>query len=274
LENDLVIRCKTNSKGEKQMRSKIFFVVLVFLLVVGNSAMADAEWNYGVGTGFFFLNVDGTIGLNSTIAGGPVELDVDLDPEEVRDLLESAFGIGGYATDGNWTIQFALKNLELEGEERKQTPLGQLSATLGFEVTGAEVAVGYAVYKRPKFIFSVLGGGRYTKHELTSDLRVGALRQTRNIDNDWTDVLVGATAVVPFTEKWTWNNRFDAGFGGSEGTYTVNTGLTWRFAEHWSTTLYGQYAAIEFENASKGDSDWYLYDTDEFGVGINVSYNW
>ena len=81
------------------------------------------------------------------------------------------------------------------------------------------------------------------------------------------------TLAVPLAEKWVWNNRVDAGFGGSEGTYSANTGVTWRFYKGWASTLYSKYTAIEFENGNRGDADWYLYDVDEFGVGLAVLYN-
>ena len=70
-----------------------------------------------------------------------------------------------------------------------------------------------------------------------------------------------------------WNNRITAGFGGSEGTYMGQTGITWIFYKGWSSTLYGNYTAVEFENGDEGDSDWYLYDIDEFGIGLGFLYN-
>ena len=86
--------------------------------------------------------------------------------------------------------------------------------------------------------------------------------------------LIGLSADVPFAEKWIWNIKGDVGFGESEGTYLASTGLTWRFYGGWSATLFGKYVAVEFENDSKGDSDWYLYDVDESTLGLTILYNW
>ena len=48
----------------------------------------------------------------------------------------------------------------------------------------------------------------------------------------------------------------------------------WRFLKHWSARLYGDYKAIEYENGREGDTNWYLYDVDEYGVGLSVLFNW
>ena len=98
--------------------------------------------------------------------------------------------------------------------------------------------------------------------------------RTKSISESWIDALIGLSADVPFAEKWIWNIKGDVGFGESEGTYLASTGLTWRFYGGWSATLFGKYVAVEFENDSKGDSDWYLYDVDESTLGLTILYNW
>ena len=73
-------------------------------------------------------------------------------------------------------------------------------------------------------------------------------------------------------EKWSWTNRFDAGFGGSEGTYLFNSGINWHFAKHWQATFYTRYTSVDFEDGS--GSDRYLYDVDEFGGGDAITFLW
>jgi hypothetical protein len=99
-------------------------------------------------------------------------------------------------------------------------------------------------------------------------------QQSRSFDHDWTDAIVGATVNVPLAQKWTWNTRFNAGYGGSEGTYFASTGVTWRFLNNWSTSLIGRYSAVEYENGSEGNSDWYYYDAEESALSLNILYNW
>ncbi len=210
------------------------------------------------------------MGFNTT--AGPIEADVDLDPDDFSDLTKSAFGFGGYATDKTWMIQYSFVNLELEDKTSQVVAGTPLNTKFGFDITGAEITVGYPIKRSPSLVLGVLGGVRYTKHELSINIS-GALQQNINIDNDWTDVLIGLTADVPLNKKWIWSSRIDAGFGGSEGTYSANTGFTWRFHENWSSTFYAKYTAVEFENGSKGSPNWYLYDVDEFGVGVSILYH-
>jgi hypothetical protein len=65
----------------------------------------------------------------------------------------------------------------------------------------------------------------------------------------------------------------NVGFGGSNGTYHVNTGLAWKFAQSWPATLYGDYIKHDYENSSPGSSSWYLYDAAEYGLGVNIMYH-
>jgi opacity protein-like surface antigen len=109
---------------------------------------------------------------------------------------------------------------------------------------------------------------------MSTDLRVGTERVSRGGDTDWTDALVGVTASGPIVKNVSWDTTVEAGFGGSDGTYRVSAGVTWRFAKNWSTRLGYSYTAIDFEKGSKGDSDWYKYDVDESAASLNVMFNW
>ena len=250
-------------------RMKAFLILLGIFIVMNFSAVAYADWNYGIGTGLFALNLDGDIGFDSALAGS-VLFPVDLDASETSDLIDTAFGFNGYATDGTWMVQYSFSNLELEGS----STVGPASTTIDFDMQGAEITLGYPVYHSSGVTLGVLGGVRYTSHEVSGSVTVGASTASRTIENDWTDALVGLTLTVPLVEKWVWNNRVDAGFGGSEGTYSGNTGVTWRFYKGWSGTLFAKYTAVEFEDGTKGNSDWYRYDVDEFGPGLAILYNW
>lgn len=240
------------------------------------------------------MNVDGDLGFNTNIEG-PAEFEVDLAPDDINDLMASAFGFGGYAAKGKWMIQYSLSMLELEDDptlviQSHPDIYTTIYSEFGFDTTGAEITVGYMVFENETISLRLIGGVRFTKHELEYDLKiVGRLEdvlailsgndiedwtQSNDIDEDWTDALVGASIGIPLSDKWVWNTTFNAGFGGSEGTYLANTGLTWRFHKRWTATFYGKITAVEYENEDKGDADWYLYDADEFGWGITVLFNW
>jgi len=224
------------------------------------------------------MNIDGKQGFHSNIAG-PLKYDVKLNPKDFNDLTKSAFGFGGYATDGTWLIQYSYVNLELEDKASTFVPgiSSTVSTKINFKITGAELTVGYPVYRTKSVTVLADGGLRYTKHKFDADVNVsGAVtdQQGRDFDHDWTDAIIGASVNVPLDRQWTWNNRFNAGFGGSDGTYVVSTGVTWRFHKNWSAGLVGKYAAVKYENGSRGDRNWYLYDVDESSLGLTILYCW
>ncbi len=111
---------------------------------------------------------------------------------------------------------------------------------------------------------------RYAAENSTAITSMLTVEET--IDNDWTDLLIGITHAYPFSKKLAWTNQLDGGFGGSEGTLHFNTALQWRVAKSWNLSFAGDYRAVDFENASEGASDWYLYDVDEFGFGLGFAY--
>lgn len=239
---------------------------------------AHAEWNFGIGTGFSMLNIDGEQGFDTDFAG-PIKYDVSLDPGDVNDLMNSAIGFAGYATDGTWLIQYSYGMLELEGDASRDVPAiaSNVASTISFKMTNAEVTAGYPIYQTPDVVTLFDWGLRYTKHEFDADVSVSGARNeqhNRSFDKDWADVLLGVTVKVPFAKEWSWNSRLNAGFGGSDGTYLVSTGVVWRFHPNWTTGLNGQYKSVKYETGDQGEGEWYLYDADESSLAISIAYNW
>jgi hypothetical protein len=257
------------------MKSKLLSALLSLVILVGFSTYAFAEWHFGVGTGPQLLTVDGDLGLATNL--GPVEIALDLKADDIKDATDQAFGLAGYATNGDWVFRASAGQLQLEGNSTGLGPLGNLSASVDFDITGAELTGGYYFYKTPGVKLLGYAGARYLKHEMDIDITgsgfIGGQRD-KSIDESWTDVLFGLSADVPFAEKWIWNVKTDAGFGGSEGTYMASTGVTWLFYGGWSANLVGKYLAVDYENDSKGDANWYMYDVDESTLGLILGYNW
>jgi len=260
-----------NSGKWKSMRQRFLVILGIAIMASGCfTAAAHAEWHFGIGTGLAFNNIDGDIGWD--IFGlGAQKVSFKLDPSDFNDYTDTAIGFGGYATDGTWMVQYSYGKVKL-----KDSPtIGATKIDLQFEMTGAELTVGYPVYKTPSLTLLVDGGLRYTKHEWDNDIiNSGVLVASQKFDNDWTDVLLGASLNVPFAETWSWNSRVNGGWGGSDGTYLVSTGVSWRFHKHWSTSLTGQYMSVDYENGSPGDSDWYYYNADESKVSLVILFNW
>ena len=248
-------------------------LIILFLAIFTSHAFAQDEWRHGIGTGIFALNLDGDQGMNTTLFG-PVQVNFDLSTDEISDYVETAFGFGGFSAKGKWKILYSLQYMELGDDISGTTSVGAIpvAAKATFTATGAEVAGVYRFAQSDRNRWGVLGGLRYLKHELDSTLTIGASTFARNLEENWTDVLIGLTHSAIISDKWSWNTRVDVGFGGAEGTLNVDTGASWRFAESWAAKFFGKYTAQDFENSNKGDADWYLYDVDEFGLGATVLY--
>ncbi len=252
-----------------------FMVVLSFLLGV-SSVSAQKKWHFGIGTGLARLNAQGDQGLNVG-QFGPVQVDVDLDPDDINDLMQSAIGFGGYATNGTLMIQYSFVQLKLGGQPGTTLPSGAtVSSDLSFDITTGQVTAGYTVYRGGKVALQPYAGVRYLKHDLGAEVTIVAQTTTdisRGVDHNWTDVLVGTSLDVALSKKVSWNTSIDAGFGGSNGTYKIATSIGWRVWRFLSLHPNAYFMAIDFENGERGDTDWYLYDANEFAWGLSFLLN-
>jgi hypothetical protein len=269
---------KIQKKGKK-MKPQKMYVIVALVCILGFAPAANAEWHFGIGTGLGAMSVKGDMGFNVVALGiGPVKMKLDMSPSDIMNSMDGAFGLGVFATDGRWVIESSFNMLRLEGNPVKTVGANTVAADLSFDVKVGDLTVGYPVYADPGFVLRGYTGFRYIGHKLDTkvDVTSGGVTTTRidrNIDEDWTDALIGLSLDMALAENWRWDTKFDYGFGGSEGSYLVNTGVSWRFSPHWSTTLFAQYYAIEFENGSAGDADWYLYDMDESTMGLKIAYS-
>jgi hypothetical protein len=239
-------------------RFKLAIVLAVALtFCLGQSALASDSWKFGIGTGFSALTLDGDLGYND---GAPQLVNVDLDNSDTSDMMESGFGFAGFAAKGKWRINYGLGTLTLEDR--------QAGDMFEWDRSQVEVSTVYTFAKTGKHSWGGLFGVRNVDHEWKASIG-GA---TINIDESWTDGIVGLTHAVPFSDKWSWSTRLDGGFGDSEGSTLFTTGINWHVGSHWVFNLNAKLQAIEFENGSPTDADYYLYDVDETTVGIGFVY--
>lgn len=253
------------------MKSLSKFVV--FLCCVFTSSFALAEnWQFGLGTGLYGLAINGDAGFNTD--AGPIEFNADLNSEEVRDLMDSAFGFGGYAKKDNILITYSYGQIELE--DRVSAVLNESRGQLDIEYkdTGAELALDYQFAKEGKGTFGVLVGVRYTKLEYTIELEIdGQPTRAGKVDDDWTDLLLGISHIYPLSRRFIWNTRADVGFGGSDGTFSLNTGISWRFSKSMTARLYGSIISHNYENDNFGDENWFYYEANKYGLGLSFLYH-
>lgn len=252
-------------------------VFVALALCLGGVSKLEAQtppWVFGFGTGFNLMTTEGTQGVNTSLFG-PVEADFDLDPGEVMDLVKTAFGFATFATNGTWMFRFSLANIELGDDGASTLPNGDpFTADLRFETLGGDLSVGYTVYRSPgrKFALRPHVGARYTKQELGLDVTVTSASGTSTastlVEESWTDFLVGTTVDISLVPRLRWSTVFDAGFGGSNGTYKVSTALAWQAWTRVSLSPNVSFMSEDFENGTKGDVDWYLWDAEAITFGL------
>lgn len=237
---------------------------LMLTLVFSNSAQAQEsdEWKFGIGGGLSSFSMDGDIGFPGS-SGGTI-FDVDLSNSDTQDLVESGFGVAGFAAKGKWRIQYALGRLTLEDES------GGAEAEWDrdkFEVLGI-----YNFAKTGRHSWGALFGARYMGHDWSFKTSSSSFE----IDETWTDAIVGMTHAFPFADmKWSWTNQLDLGFGDSEGSAQLITALNWHFGERWTLNFNLRASSIEFGDEDDIDkSDFYLYDVDETAFGVGILFTW
>jgi len=250
--------------------SQTLLVVASLLLVGGTPVSAQSNWHVGIGTGMVRMSIDGVSGLNVGPLG-PVMAEVDLSPDEVSDLIDTAIGAGGYVTNGMVMVQFSFAKIKLAGEPSGTLPSGDsFDGPWGFDITSGELTVGYTVHRQGRIAVRPFGGVRFLKHELGVDINVAKTPVgSVVIDNSWTDVVAGVAVDVGLAPKVGWSTSASASFGGSNGIYGVRTGVSYTPWKFLTLTPNAFFSAIDVENGVPDDADWYLYDANEFGWGLS-----
>ena len=252
-------------RADTSLTSVIFVFALVTALAAPTRAAesSSGDWRFGIGTGFSSFSLDGDLGF-ATSAGGLIQ-DIDLSNSETKDLVQSGFGLGGFARNEQWTILWSAGQQSLEDEDS--------SIDAKWDRTQAEIAAVYKVATLNANSFGVLFGARYTRHDW--DIKTGGAVTVNSPDEDWTDAIIGLTHELTFAERWSWTNRVDYGFGGSDGTTFASTTLNWRPFEHWAFNVSGQFLDTKFGDKSDiNKSDFYYYDVKQPQFGVGFAYVW
>jgi hypothetical protein len=250
-------------KGTKKYRWQ-WLIAASSLVMASQSALAAEDgWRFGLGSGFTSFSLDGDIGFPTT--GGGVIESIDVSNSDTSDMLQSAFGVNGFAARDEWTIVFAFGRVSLKDKD------AGLSAK--WDKTQAEVSAVYQFASFGNNRFGAQLGVRYTKHDW--DLNGGALTGIESPNEDWTDAIIGLTHALPLSDAWTWRSAANYGFGGSDGTTFVQTGLLWQPHEHWRFNVDARYLDTKYGDKSDiNKSDFYYYDVKEPAFGIGFMYVW
>lgn len=247
-------------------------VVLCVNLSIPLTVSASEGWQFGIGTGISALDINGDVGFN-TESLGPIDFDASIEPDEVWEYIESAFGFGGFVRKGDFTMRVSLSQLELEDTVSATTSAGPGDLTLTFEAISAETSVSYAFAKTRSSVWSVIGGIRYSKQEYSGDLDVsGTSEFSGSVDDSWTDGVIGISNDYSIVRTLIWSNQLDFAGGGSEGTVHFNTALNKIIGKDWLIRAAIDVKSVEYEEGTRGDSDWFYYDAIETSASLSFMY--
>ena len=224
------------------------------------ASIANAEWNYGIGSGIAASSYDGSLKNSDFGIDGDVEYD--------QDDFESGIGAAAFATDGTWV--FNLRGSAVEYESKDTAGGAPFRTTNNFERTFAEFTVGYVAYQEDAITLTPYIGINYTKHEW--EFKGGGLKI--NLEDNWTDAVFGLKFDYKINDEWTWNNSANYSAGDSEGCFGVKTGASWKFAEHWVAGAYVGYESDEFDGSDSVIGTDVDYDTDVTTFGLTIAYTW
>ena len=153
--------------------------------------------------------------------------------------MKTAFGFGGYVSNGFLLCRYFFTYHELEGGDSEYIPeyTSTVNTEIDFTMYNAEATMGLPVYKAQYLLLILEAGVRYSRHEFDGSLvSTGGVNETftKKFNYDWTDPLLGISFNIPLLQQLSLNFRFNAGYFGSEGTYLASTALIWRFHKNFS----------------------------------------
>ncbi len=242
-------------------RSEAALLLAATTLVMAQGAVAEDSWRFGIGTGFSSFSLDGDIGF-ATNNGGQIK-GIDVSNSDTSDMLQSAFGLAGFAEKDVWRINLSGGTRSLEDSDS--------GLDLKWDSTNYEGSVSYTFATTGSSRWGALLGLRYTKHEW----KIKSATDKLEPDDDWTDVLIGLVQQMPLGDQWMWSNRLDYGFGGSEGTVNAVTTLGWKPLKQWTFYVNGRYFSTERGDKNDiADSDFYYYNVDEPSLGLGFVFVW
>jgi len=121
----------------------------------------------------------------------------------------------------------------------------------GYTENYAEVAALYRFAESGTGTWSFLIGLRYTDIEWDGRLRVGqltTLSASFDIEDSWTDVMLGVVYAKNITSDIIWETRIDVASGGTEISWHLNSGVSWRFSELWSSRVSLDYLEYDYDS--------------------------
>lgn len=225
-------------------------------------AMAQqSDWSYAAS---IYLSMPETRTSLNTPAG---TVDGTLSFSDALENLDFAFMAAFSATNGRWSFLADYNYTDLSFSS--DTP-GPASSGLETSFTTQYLSgyAGYRAYSDQTANVDIIGGFRWFRTESEFRLQPGAAPGRRtNVDESWTDPIIGARARMTFSDKWSGTGLVDyGGFRSGSETWQVLLTADYAINERW--LIRGGYRYISFDHDIDGND----FKFDQSGPLLGATY--
>lgn len=254
----------------QRLFSTIMAALVLVIVCSPVQGAADDEWKLRITPYFFAPAADYDATASGTTAS------IDLSFSDIWDNFD-VFG-GAVLTEawkGEWGIVFDGYYVDLDGEFGPND-----SIDVDLKDAMVDLLAAYRIethaFQGQTLFFDILPGLRYhyLKQEITPDLPGPLPSVTQGGSEDWIEPVIGGRVVWPFAEKWTLAVGGDmGGFGigsASDLTWSINTGLDFKFSEKWSIAIAYRYFDMDYSKGS--GSNEFGFDGSMDGVMIGLTW--
>ena len=262
------------------MKFKLLLAGLVSGFVSINAVAAgtstNGEWEQSLAPLFLWgVSIDGSASIGGNEA--PMTLDFK------DDILENMEGV--------LTFRYEARNdrmgLFVEYQYLNIAPevvIGPARADIDFKSTMFEAGMAYALNESDTTRWELLGGVRYTEHEIDVDITLeiqplppGFPQQPGGQisgGEEWLHPFLGGRVDHTINDKWSFIGRTDYGFGDEDDTaLNVSAIFSYRFRD-WGSVLMGyRYLEYDFDNGKAGVGN-YGYDANQQGPLLGLNLTW
>ena len=196
---------------------------------------------------------------------------LDITPNDIFSNLKMGGMVhyeGQHANGWGLWLDYAFMNL---GFDIKDTPFVQ--DTAGYYQGILEAFVKYRVALEKGYI-DYYGGIRWWHNDIDNSLTVNSTTIERSRVIDWYDPVIGARWTYPFNKKWSFRLRGDMGGFGIESDFTaaVEAVALYSINKAWQVKMSFKSLWVDYEEGTKNNSNYFAYDTVNFGPIVGISY--
>jgi len=247
-----------------------FFAVLLFSLLLPADSFAAGGgntngWKFQMSP---YIWLPGQSG-NMTLAGQPVEMDVDFRDDVLGNINMASYLIGE-ARKGSWGIVADIAYSDVEDDEAMAPGIVFQSINSKTETWMLSAAASYRAVEQENSILDIYAGLRYWSVDSTLTLQSAAIGNWDINDSDnWFDPIVGIKGYHTFGQSKVFisGGLSVGGFGaGSDFMWDVIATLGYQWTPAISTAIGYRYFDVDY------DGDDFVYDMEQGGPMVGFTW--